>query len=418
MRVYELLEMAPSAFFFFGILFSSLSCTGYAQPCRVKTGIEILAQEKGAILKGKRVGLITNLTGVDSRMRSSIDILYAMPEVRLVALFSPEHGIRSGVQGSVKDNRDTKTGLPIHSLYGATRRPTNVMLSEIDILIFDIQDIGSRSYTYISTMKLCMEEAAKRKISFIVLDRPNPLNGVLVDGPMLEDGFESFVGIAKIPYIHGMTVGELAYFFNEEFRLNCDLTVIEMQGWNRSMTWGDTGLPWIPTSPHIPEPDTPWFYPVTGMLGELSLVNIGVGYTMPFKLVAAPWIDAEIFSDFLNRKNLPGVWFQPVSYTPYYGSMKDKLCHGCRIMIIDFSLFRPATTGLHIMTALRELYPRQFLLSSSQKSRFDLFTKVAGSNRVKDMIERPESPEDLYARQENALKGFLKKRERSLLYRE
>ncbi|MCM8760203.1 MAG: DUF1343 domain-containing protein, partial [Candidatus Omnitrophica bacterium] len=217
----------------------------------VRVGIDILA-EQHTILKGKKVGLITNQTGLSSKFVSSTDINSQLPDVKLVALFGPEHGFKGGRMGTILEDGKEKD-IKVFSLYGNTRRPTPGMLKGIDMLIFDIQDIGARSYTYISTMRYCMEEAAKYDIEFLVLDRPNPLGGLLVDGPLLDKNFESFVGSAPIPYVHGMTIGEIALFINKELNINCKLTVIKMDGWKREMLWEDTGLPWTPTSPHIPE---------------------------------------------------------------------------------------------------------------------------------------------------------------------
>ena len=235
------------------------ACENRTSSPAVKLGIEVLAEKETGILKGKRVGLVTNLTGVDSKLRSSIDIIYGLPGVKLTTLFAPEHGIRGGVMGYTGNEIDGKTGLPVFTV--RQTGPDGEKLKEVDILLFDMQDIGARSYTYITTMKKCMESAAKYKIPFVVLDRPNPIGGLIVDGTVLDMNFQSDIGIGPIAYVHGMTVGEIAGFFNEKLNINCDLKVIKMEGWKRSMSWEDTGLIWVPTSPHIPELDTPFFYP-------------------------------------------------------------------------------------------------------------------------------------------------------------
>jgi uncharacterized protein YbbC (DUF1343 family) len=250
---------------------------------QVKPGIDVLREKGFEPLRGKRVGLITNPTGVDRQLRSTIDILHEAAGVELVALYGPEHGVRGEYPaGELIDNKlDPETGIPMFSLYGRTRKPTPEMLKGVDVLVYDIQDIGSRSYTYISTLGLAMEAAAENNIELVVLDRPNPLGGHKFEGPLVEPGFISFVSQFPIPYVHGFTVGELAHFLNEEGLLangvKCKLTVIEMQGWNRQMLFEDTGLHWVPSSPHIPHTHSAYFYPVSGILGELYVVNIGVG---------------------------------------------------------------------------------------------------------------------------------------------
>jgi uncharacterized protein YbbC (DUF1343 family) len=261
------------------------------------------------------------------------------------------------------------------------------MLKGIDVIIFDIQDIGSRSYTYISTLFYVMEEAAKKKIPVIVTDRPNPLGGKMVDGLLLDPKWRSFVGYINVPYCHGMTIGELALFFNQEYQVNCSLTVIPMKGWKRSMTFSDTGLHWIPTSPHIPEPDTPFFYPTTGILSELQFVNTGIGYTLPFKVVGAPWIKSGEFAGKLNALNFPGVFFQPFHYCPFFGSLKNKNCEGVKIIITDSSVYLPVTTQYLIIGMLKSLYPKQFKEGlKDMKNRREMFTKVNGSEEVYRII--------------------------------
>ena len=262
----------------------------------VELGVDTFFKEghdKG--LRRKRIGLISNQTGVDKNLTPTVEVL-RKKGMRLVALFSPEHGWSGSGYAFEKIKDGTLENLPLYSLHGETRRPTEQMLKGIDLLIYDIQDIGIRSYTYATTLFYVMEEAAKRNIPVIVFDRPNPINGLIIDGGMLEEKWRSFLGYVNVPYCHGMTIGELATFFNEEYRIGCKLKVIPMKGWKRTMSFKETGLTWIPTSPHIPEADTPLFYASTGIIGELDMVNIGVGYTLPFKVVGAPWIDAEAFA--------------------------------------------------------------------------------------------------------------------------
>jgi len=383
------------------------------RPC-VKLGIEVLAEKEAGTLKGKKVGLITNPTGVDGRLRSTIDIIYSMPGTRLTALFAPEHGIRGGVMGYVKDERDEKTGLPVFTVQSTG--PAGESLNGLDILVFDMQDIGARSYTYITTMKKCMVSAAKHKIPFVVLDRPNPMGGLTVDGPVLDMQFQSDIGAGPLAYVHGMTVGEVAGFLNRELGINCDLKVIKMEGWKRSMLWEDTGLTWLPTSPHIPEPDTPFFYPITGIMGELSLVSVGVGYTLPFKIVGAPWMDAEKMSAVLNARNLPGVHFQPFHFKPFYGLYRDESCHGFRIIITDRRNYRPAATGYHIMDALMTTCPGKFNFSIPKPGNTAMFDKANGTDIIRKQFQSGMKAEEIIAAYQQALKEFIEKREKYLLY--
>ena len=258
------------------------------------------------------------------------------------------------------------------------------MLKKIDVLIYDIQDIGVRSYTYATTLFYVMEEAAKRKIPVIVLDRPNPINGMIVDGSMLEENWRSYIGYINVPYCHGMTIGELASFFNGEYKIGCRLKVIPMRGWKRRMSFKDTGLEWIPTSPHIPEADTPLYFASTGILGELDLVNHGVGYTLPFKVVGAPWIDAEEFAIKLNQQQLPGVKFLPFHYRPFYGSLKGQECHGVLIRVTDKLRYRPLSVQYLLLGMLKSLYPDRVKasLSGINTNKKELFCKANGNSEV------------------------------------
>ncbi|MFT4552983.1 MAG: hypothetical protein ACI9S8_001615 [Chlamydiales bacterium] len=383
---------------------------------KISVGIDILCStDHLKILDGKRVGLITNHTAINRHMESSIEAIKS--RANLVALFAPEHGI-SGLAYAA-ENIETSKGkddIPIYSLHGATRRPTPEMLKDIDILIYDIQDIGSRSYTYITTLFYAMEEAAKRKIKVVVLDRPNPMGGLVVDGPMLDNSWRSYVGYINVPYCHGMTVGELAQFFNNEYKVDCDLTVVPMRGWTRDMTFHDTGLPWIPTSPHIPEDDTAFYYPTTGILGELQIVSIGIGYTLPFKLVGAPWVDADIFAKHLNKQNLPGVHFQPFHYKPFYGKFQGKDCHGIRIIITNPAIYKPVSTQYLIIGILKSLYPSKFKEGLKKSAhRKEMFCKVNGTEEVYQIIsEKKYVGWALIALHEERRHKFLKLRKKYL----
>lgn len=336
-----------------------------------------------------------------------------------MALFAPEHGLQGKAYASrhVADSQD-RDGIPIHSLHGTTRRPTQQMLKGIDLLIYDIQDIGSRSYTYINTLFYVMEEAAKHKIPILVLDRPNPINGKVVDGPMMVDKWRSFLGYVNVPYCHGMTVGELSRFFNEEYKIGAQLTVIKMSGWERKMSFQETGLPWVPSSPQIPEPSTPLFYPMTGLLGELSLVNIGIGYSLPFKLVGAPWIDAEKFAAALNHQKSPGVHFEPFHYRPFFGKFAQQDCQGVLIVITDKDIYRPVSTQYMIMGILKNLYPKEFKEAlTAAKAKQEVFNKANGTDEVyKLMSDTPHIVWPLKALHQEERAAFLIKRKKYLLY--
>lgn len=388
----------------------------------VQLGVDrLFTKEYDSILRGKRIGLVTNHTAVDRQFQSTSFLMkkYAKEkEFVLQALFAPEHGLTGNQYASenVKDAKD-KDGIPIYSLHGETRRPTLAMLKNLDLIIYDIQDIGSRSYTYISTLFYVMEEAAKRHLPVLILDRPNPINGIIVDGPLLEEKWRSMVGYINIPYCHGMTVGELALYFNEEYKIGCELTVIPMKGWKREMSFQDTGLKWVPTSPHIPEANTAFYYPMTGLLGELQLVNIGIGYTLPFKVVGAPWLDGVLLAQRLNAQKFPGVYFYPFSYRPFFGRYAKEDCQGIFIMITNPRTYQPIATQYLIIGILKSLYPQKFqkaLELSTEKQT--MFHKLNGTAEVYRILKEEKyvtwKLRDLYQKDKNA---FLIKRKKYLI---
>ncbi len=370
-------------------------------------------------LKGKKIGLITNHTAVNKRFETSVFAFLKeqkASEYELIALFAPEHGI-DGDTHAGKHVHSTKSeeGLPIHSLHGETRRPTAQMLKGISLLVFDIQDIGSRSYTFATTLYYVMEEAAKQKIPVVVLDRPNPINGLIVDGPMLEQDFRSFIGYLNIPYCHGMTIGELANFFNEEYKIGCALSVVPMKGWKRWMNFEDTGLHWIPTSPNIPEATTPCFYPITGLLGDMRFVSIGIGYTLPFKVVGAPWIHPKKFAAALNAKGLPGVHFYPFHFQPTSGSFVQKPCKGVLLKITNPRSFLPVTTAFAIMCGLKEQYPKQMAKAIKDlKAKPELFYKACGTNKIIELLEQEKPFSKLAALHSKERQKFVELRKKYL----
>ena len=360
----------------------------------VRPGIEVLERMDFAPLRGRRVGLVTNPSGVDRNLRSTIDILYNADGVELVALFGPEHGVRGDVYagGKVGDVTDPATGLPVYSLYGATRKPTREMLEGIDVMVYDIQDVGARSYTFISTLGLVMEACAEAGIEVMVLDRPNPLGGEKVDGCVAEDGFISFVGQYKIPYIYGLTVGELARLVNEQglncgqtggqAPASCHLTVVPMEGWSRDMLYADTGLPWLLPSPNIPTAEAAINYSAAGICGELyNFLNIGIGYTLPFGVFGAEWIDAEALKAELDSYRLPGVDFRTIWYKPFSGSSAGKLVKGVQYFFTDYDAACVTLTQFYVMQAVARLYPDRKPFEAA--SGIGLFDKVCGTSHIR-----------------------------------
>jgi len=392
-----------------------------AQPA-VKPGIDVLRSRGFDILKGKRVGLITNPTGISADLEPTVDILFRAPGVKLVALFGPEHGVRGDVEGGkvVDGYNDSRTGLPVYSLYGKTRKPTKDMLRGIDVLVYDIQDIGVRSYTYISTLGLAMEAAAENNVAFVVLDRPNPLTGTRVEGPMLDPKFKSFIGAFEIPYVYGMTAGELAEMINLEGwlqdRARCKLSVVPMEGWKRSMWWDETGLVWVPTSPHIPRATTPMFYVMTGLLGELGTANQGVGYTLPFELVGAPWVDGDKLASYLNGKRLPGVTFRPLSYRPFYFDTSDTRFLGVQVHVTDPEQLNMTAVQITVLDALQRLFPEKDIFQRAKPDRISSFDKAAGSSELRKALQTRRSVDSILRDIDQDLVQFKATRGKYLMY--
>ena len=351
-----------------------------------KTGIDVLSENGFELLQGKRVGLVTNPTGVDRELNSTIDILHK--HVNLTALFGPEHGVRGNFSAGdhVSDQVDPQTGVPVYSLYGKNRKPSAEVLDNVDVIVYDIQDIGARSYTYISTMGLVMEAAAEHGKQVVVLDRPNPLNGNRVEGPLVEEGYHSFVSQYKIPYIYGLTCGELAIYLNAEGLLKggvrCKLRVVPMEGWKREMTFDQTGLQWVPTSPHIPDYRTAFYYPATGIIGELDPNMIGIGYTLPFQLLVTDSIDAVQLSKAMNGLKLNGVIFRPIYIKPYYLAKKGKSLQGVQIHITDLSSVNLTEIQFWFLQEAHKLHP-SFNPFEGKEDRFRMFDMVVGSDEFR-----------------------------------
>ncbi len=396
-----------------GILTVLISAAALALPAvaverqAVRPGIEVLEGRGFEGLVGKNVGLVTNPSGVDHLLRSTIDILHEAPGVNLKALFAPEHGVRGDAYAGshVEDSKDPKTGIPVYSVYGSNRKPGKKMLEGLDVVVYDIQDIGSRSYTFISTLGLVMRACAEAGIEVMVLDRPNPLGGDKVEGCLVEPGFHSFVSEFSIPYIYGLTVGELAIMINEEGLnrgekgdeppLKCKLSVIPMEGWQRNMLYRDTGLPWVLPSPNIPYPQSAVNYPSSGIAGEFQgYLNIGIGYTLPFEVFAAEWIDADALKARLDSYNLPGVAFRTIHFKPFSGSLEGKLIHGVQFHYTDYNAACCTMTQFYVMQAVNELYPDRnpFALSKGRNSMFD---KVCGTDYVRTAFGKRLKVEDI-----------------------
>ncbi len=370
---------------------------GFAEPI-VKLGNDMFVEKHLGLLKGKRVGLVVNQTARLSSAEFLVNVLIEK-KINVVALFGPEHGIRGEAAAGekVSDATDEKTGIPIFSLYGKTRKPTPDMLVNVDVLVYDIQDVGARFYTYISTMGLCMEAAAERGIPFIVLDRPNPLGGIRIDGPIMEDSLKSFVGMYPIPVVFGLTCGELATMINEEGWLagkkKCNLTVIKMDGWKRSILGNETGLNWTAPSPNIPTVQSAFAYPATCLV-EATNVSEGRGTEKPFQYLGAPFIDGERLAKVLNELHLNGVRFSTVSFTPASSKFKGERCSGAFVEITDVKAVEPVKTGLTILRQMLALYPTQVRLNRAS------FLRLMGSQSAYDALMNPSFPLPLNATNE------------------
>lgn len=390
---------------------------GKGNPNEFKLGVEVLLDEQKDLIKGQRVGLITNPTGVDQELNSIVDRLFNDPDVELTALYGPEHGVRGDAQAGeyVEYYIDEATGLPVYSLYGKTRKPTPEMLEDVDVLLFDIQDVGTRFYTYIYTMAYAMEAAQENDIKFIVLDRPNPLGGQKVEGPVLDPKYASFVGNYPIPLRHGMTVGELATLFNEEFDIGTDLTVVKMNGWKRNMYFHDTPLQFVLPSPNMPTFETTLVYPGAALI-EGTNISEGRGTTKPFEFIGAPFVNSTEFAAELNDLNLPGVTFRAASFTPTFSKHSGNLSHGVQIHVTNKQPFNPIETGLHIVKTLHDMYPEEFEFREENNQGISFFDNLIGNGWVREAIENGDSVKSIVDRWEEDLKEFKQLRKEYLLY--
>lgn len=387
----------------------------------VKPGIEVLLSQKQDLIRGARVGIVVHPASVLPDLSHTADALWHWNKCRLVSLFGPQHGARGEKQDNMVESefyRDPDTGLPVHSLYGETRRPTEEMMNDIDILLFDLQDAGTRVYTFIYTMAYCMEACAAYGKHMIVLDRPNPVGGRHVEGNLLNPEYRSFVGLYPIPMRHGLTVGELALLFNTEFGLRCRLDVVPMENWQRGFWFDQTGLPWVQPSPNLPTLDSAVVYP--GMvLVEGTCLSEGRGTTRPFELVGAPFIKSSEYADSLNALQLPGVHFRPVHFQPTFQKWAGKMCGGVQIHVLDRESFEPFLTGIMVISKARALYPQSFAWRNppyeyeEKKLPIEI---LCGGQEIPDMIERQAPMEEIKKSWQSDLDHFRNLRKPYLLY--
>jgi uncharacterized protein YbbC (DUF1343 family) len=391
----------------------------------VRSGLDVLAADRFRPLRGRKVGLVCNPTAVTHDLVHAADLLHEARGVTLAALFGPEHGVRGDAQymAAVGGETDRRTGVPVHSLYGETAeslRPTRAALAGLDTLVFDIQDVGSRYYTYQATMMLCMEAAAEARLRFVVLDRPNPLGGIQVEGPALRAGFESFCGLHDLAVRHGMTVGELALLFQAERKLALELEVVRCEGWRRSALFRETGLPWVFPSPNMPTPETALVYPGMCLLEGTNLSE-GRGTTRPFELFGAPWLDAHALVEELSRERLPGVRFRPASFVPTWDKHAGVRCHGAELFVTDADAFRPFRTGLACVLHARRGDPARFRWRTepyefvADVPAFDL---LCGSSREREALEAGASLSDIVRAHGAEERAFTRRRSAYLRYAE
>ncbi len=387
----------------------------------MRNGLEVILAEKRYLLQSQRVGLVVNPTSIDRGYQHAADLFYLCDGVHLTALFGPQHGIRGETQDNMvewENYRDGRTGLPIYSLYGETRIPTEEMLQDVDVLVFDIQDVGTRVYTFIYTMAHALGACARHSRKMVVLDRPNPVTGCQVEGNVLDPAFSSFVGLFPIPMRHGMTVAELALLFNHHFEIGCQLEVVPMEGWERGMWFDQTGLPWISPSPNMPTLDTATVYPGAVKV-EGTLLSEGRGTTRPFEFIGAPYIDPHQLVEALAAEDLPGVFFRAHSFQPTFQKHVGELCGGLQIHVLDRETFRPVSTGVAIIKTICHLYPDHFQWKQPpyeyvyDKLPFDV---ICGTDRLRQQIMADLPLRDIVGSWEKGLADFLKLRKACLLY--
>ncbi len=381
-------------------------------PARIALGDDVFLEETWRELRGRSVGVITNQTGVTSRLETVVDAIRRNPAITLRAIYSPEHGLRGDQPAGayVPSYTDPHTGLPVYSLYGATRRPSAGMLAGVDVLLYDIQDVGDRTYTYVSTLAYAMQAAKAYGKSVWVLDRPNPVGGTVVEGPVLEPQYSSFIGLYPLPIRHGMTAGELATLFNTRFGIGCTLRIIAMQNYTREMQWPDTGLAWVQTSPNIPEWDTTLVYPATGLI-DAAGVNNGTGYTKPFKYAGGYKLDGFRLANDLNARPIPGVYFRAAAWAPTSGFWAGKTLSGVELIVTDRRAFRAVRTAVEILVAVRSIDPSIVSLDDAAG-----IAKVWGTDTLRSGLSAGLEPEQILAQWERGERAFTALRENYLIY--
>jgi len=391
-----------------------VALTASSPSAQVKLGVDVLLSDHIELVEGARVGLVTHPAGVDSALVPTLDRLAADERVNLVQLFGPEHGVRGDFAAGdeVADARDPRTGLPVESLYGAKRRPSKESLEGIDVLLFDLQDVGARMYTYISTLGEVMTAAGEAGVKVVVLDRPNPLGGLRFEGPVVRERWESFISWGPLPMTHGMTMGEVARFWRDAKGVKCELEVVLMSGWKREMVWEDTGLEWIQSSPHIPHPVNAHLYLATGAIGEsFEGIHCGVGYTTPFEVLAAEGLDEHALTEAMNARGLKGVTFLPFITRPFYGDQEGVEVRGVRLVLTDERSFRPVRTGLALLCELQEQLGDELKLKSERA-----FAIRWGSAELIEQVRAGEGVKEMEALWESALREFTVARAKALLY--
>lgn len=403
-------------------------CDKHAHNAVVKSGVEVLRDHGFKELKGKTVGLLTNPSGVDRNLKSTIDILHNAPDVELKCLFAPEHGVRGDIYAGAKaeDSIDEATGIPVYSIYGKISAPTPEMLKGLDAVVYDIQDVGTRSYTFISALGLLMRACAENNVEVIVLDRPNPLGGLKVEGNYVEPGFFSYVSEFRIPYVYGLTPGEVALLINGEkincgkkgdlAPLQCKLSVVPMEGWTRSMTYKETGLPWILPSPQVPQEINATGYPCAGIVGDFSseFLNIGVGYTLPFQVFGAEWVDAVALKNKLDSYEIPGVAWRAIHYKPFFGAQSGKLLHGVQYFFTDYDKAPLTLINFYVMQAVHELYPEHNPYVGKANRMHD---QVCGTDKIRAMFGKNFKVADMYDYWMKDVEEFRKISQKYYLYK-
>ena len=392
----------------------------HAKP-KVHTGLDAMQRDGFEVLKGKKVGLVTNHSGINHKGEHIIDLMHDSPNVTLVALFSPEHGIRGEEDRHVDSDIDPRTGLTIHSLYGKTRKPTDEMLQGVDTIVYDIQDIGARFYTYISTLGECMKAAQERGITVYVLDRPNPIGGVYFDGPIQDDDLVGkFTAFRPMPTAHGMTVGEIAKLFNDHYKINCDLTVIPCEGWTRDMLFDETGLPWVNPSPNMRSVNEEIIYTMVAQTEANKDLSVGRGTDRPFEYLGAPWVDSDALTAELRSRNMPGLWVMKTTFIPsgtditgrknYPYQYIDEVCHGVRFVVTDRRAVRPVEAGIHMLDAILEVHPDRY--------KVDRLRGLVGAQWVIDALKERKPVDKIveHWRNQKAFKDFAEARESVLMY--